>query len=163
MVKTRINQLQKEIKDNLIIESLASWETFCNDISSETNHTESSSKIENFLKPKGQPDYPALRLDAKTTKTNADKGQLFAESVKRHFGIQSDNFDPKQFDEVNQFIEDNYEYFYPPDDPDDYRTDMDDEHNLVADIDSDTLIRIAKFLKRGKFQAPTTYTTRFLG
>ena len=39
LVKTRINQLQKEIKDNLRIESQASWEKFCNDISLEINHT----------------------------------------------------------------------------------------------------------------------------
>ena len=95
-----------------------------------------------------------MRLDAKTAKTNADKAQLFAESVERHFGIQSDNFDSKHFDEVNQFIEDNYVYFYPPEDPDDYRADMDDDHDLVADIDSDTLIRIVKFLKRGKAPGP---------
>ena len=30
LVKTSINQLQKEIKDNLRIESQASWEKFCN-------------------------------------------------------------------------------------------------------------------------------------
>ena len=95
-----------------------------------------------------------MRLDAKTAKTNADKAQLFAESVERHFGIQSNNFDSKHFDEVNQFIEDNYEYFYPPEDPDDYRSDMDDDHDLVADVDSDTLIKIAKFLKRGKASDP---------
>ena len=83
----------KEIKDNLRIESQASWEKFCNDISSETNHTESWRKIKNFLKPKGQRDYPGLRLDAKIAKTNADKAQLFAESVERHFSIQSNNFD----------------------------------------------------------------------
>ena len=71
---------------------------------------------------------------------NADKPQLFAESVERDFGIQSDNFDSKHFDEVNQFIEDNYVYFYPPEEPDDYRADMDDDYYLVADIDSDTLI-----------------------
>ena len=53
LVKTCINQLQKEIKDNLRIESQASWEKFCNDISLETNHTESWHKIKNFLKPKG--------------------------------------------------------------------------------------------------------------
>ena len=64
---------------------------------------------------------------------DADKAQLFAESTERQFGIQSNNFDSNHFDEVNQFIEDNYEYFYPPEDPDDYRSDMDD------DIDSDTL------------------------
>ena len=37
LVKSRTNQLQKEIKDNLRIESQASWEKFCNDISLETN------------------------------------------------------------------------------------------------------------------------------
>ena len=95
-----------------------------------------------------------MRLDGETAKTNADKAQLFAESVERHFGIQSDNFDSKHFDEVNQFIEDNYKYCYPPEDPDDYRTDMDDDHDLVADIDSDTLIRIVKFLKRVKVRGP---------
>ena len=36
LVKTRINQVQKEIKNNLRIESQASWENFCNDISLET-------------------------------------------------------------------------------------------------------------------------------
>ena len=85
LVKTHINQLQKEIKDNLRIESQASWEKFCNDISLEANHTESWHKIKNFFKPKGQHDYPALRLDAKTAMTNADKVQLFADSVERHF------------------------------------------------------------------------------
>ena len=90
----------------------------------------------------------------KTVKTNADKAQLFAESVKRHFGIHSNNFDSNHFDEVNQFLEDNYEYFYPPEDPDDYRSDMDDDQDLMADIDSDTLIRIVKFLKRGKAPGP---------
>ena len=166
LVKTRINQLQKEIKDHLRIESQASWEKFCNDISLETNHTESWCKIKNFLKPKGQRDYPALQLDAKTAKANADKVQLFAESVERHFSIQSNNFDSDPFDEVNQFIEDNYEYFKynfnnfifitmnPLEHPDDYRSDMDDDHDLVADIDSDTLIRIVKFLKRGKAPGP---------
>ena len=49
LVKTRIDQLQKEIKDNLRIESQASWEKFCNDISLETNHTESWHKIKNFF------------------------------------------------------------------------------------------------------------------
>ena len=126
LVKTRINQLQKEIKDNLRIESQASSERFCNNISLETNHTESWRKIKNFLKP-----YLALPLDAKTAKTNADKAQLFSESVVRQFGLQSDNFDSNHFDEVNQFIEDNCKYFYLPEDPDDYRLDMDkstDDH-----------------------------------
>ena len=87
---------------------------------------------------------------------------FFAESVERHFGIQSDNFDSKHFDEVNQFIEDNYEYFYPPEDPDDYRTDMDDDHDLVAYVDSDTLIRIVQFLKRGKATGPDNIQSEVL-
>ena len=41
-----------------------------------------------------------------------------------------------------------------PEDPDDYRSDMDDDHDLVTDIDSETLIRIVKFLKRGKAPGP---------
>ena len=149
MVKTRINRLQKEIKDNLRIESQASWEKSATTLA-QTYHTVSWRKIKNFLKSKGQRDYPTWHLDSKTAKTNADEAQLFAETVERHFGIRSDNFDSKHFDEVNQFIEDNYKYFYPPEDPADYRTDMDDDHDLVADIDSDTLIRMVKFLKRGK-------------
>ena len=132
MYSSILNQLQEEIKDNLRIESKTSLEKFCNDISLETKHIESWCKINNFL-------YPALRLDPKTTKTNADKAQLFAESVERHFGIQSDNFDSNHFYKVSQLIEDNHEYFYTPENPNDYRSDMDDDHDLVADIDSDTL------------------------
>ena len=89
--------------------------------------------------------------------------QLFAQSVQRHFGIQSEHFDSNHFDEVNQFIEDNYECFNPPEDPDDYRSDMDDDHSLVADIDCDTLIRIVKFLKRGKAPGPDNIHMRYLG
>ena len=87
-----------------------------------------------------------MRLDAKTAKTNADKAQLFAESVERNFGIQSDNFDSKHFDEVNQFMEDNHAYFHPPGDPDNYRLDMDDDHDHVTNTDSDILVRIVTFL-----------------
>ena len=158
LVKTCINQLQKETKDNPRIESHSSWEKFCNDISLETYHTESWHKI----KRPPQTKKPA-RLDAKTTKTNTDKAQLFAESVERHFGIQSDNFDWNHFNESNQFVEDNYEYFYPSEDPNDYRSDMDDDHNIVADIDSDTLIRIVKFLKRGKTPSPDNIHNEVFG
>ena len=59
-VKTRINQLQKQVKDDLRVESQASWEKFCNSISLETDSNESWHKIKNFLKPKGQRDYPTL-------------------------------------------------------------------------------------------------------
>ena len=84
--------------------------------------------------------------DDKVTKTNADKAQLFAESVERHFVIESEHFDSNHFNEVNKFIEDNHRYFYPPEDPDDYRFDVGNEHELVE----------VKFLKRGKAPGPDT-------
>ena len=40
-VKTSINQLQKQVKDELKVESLVSWEKFCTSISLETNPNES--------------------------------------------------------------------------------------------------------------------------
>ena len=112
-VKTQINQLHKQVKEDLKLESQASWEKFCNSISLETDSNKSWHKIKNFLEPDYQHDYPTLHYVDKVTKTNADKVQLFAESVKRHFGMESDHFD-----EVNQFIKDNQRYFYPPEDPD---------------------------------------------
>ena len=90
-VNTRINQLQKQVKEELKVKSLVSWKKFCNSISLENNHNEPWRKIKNFLKPKGQRDYPALHHSNKVAKTNADKAQLFAESVERHFGIESDH------------------------------------------------------------------------
>ena len=55
------------------------------------------------------------------------------------------------------------EYFYPPENLDEYISDMVDDHDLVVDIDSDTLMRIVTFLKRGLPQAQTTHTMSFLG
>ena len=55
-VKTRINQLQKQVKEDLKVESLVSWENFCNSISLESDTNKSWRKIKNFLKPKGQRD-----------------------------------------------------------------------------------------------------------
>ena len=152
-IKTRINQLQKQVKEELKVESLVSWEKFCHSISLETNSTESWRKIKNFLKPKGRRNYPTLHHANKVAKTNADKAQLFAKSVERHFGVESNHFDSNHFDEVNKFIEDNHTYFYPPEDPDDYRFDVGNENELVADVDAPTLI---KFLKRGKAPGPDT-------
>ena len=162
-VKTHINQLQKQVKDDLRIELQASWEKFCNSISLETESNESWHRIKNFLKPKGQRDYPTLQHASKVTKTNTDKAQLFAESVERHFGIESAHFDSNHFNEVNKFIEDNYQYFYPPEDPDDYWFDVGNEHELVANVDAQTLTKLVKFLKRGKAPGPDTIQMRYLG
>ena len=154
-VKVCINQLQKQVKEELKVESLVSWEKFCNSISLENNPNESWHKIKNFLKPKGQRDYPALHHANKVAKTNADKVQLFV-NLSRHFGIESDHFDLNHFDEVNKFIEDNHRYFYPPEGPDDYCFDVGNEHELVADVDTKTLVKLVKFLKRGKAPGPNT-------
>ena len=40
-IKTRINRLQKQVKDELKVESLVSWEKFCNSVSLETDSNES--------------------------------------------------------------------------------------------------------------------------
>ena len=145
-----------------MIESQASWEKICNSISLETDSNESWRRIKNFLKPKGQRDYPTLQHASKIAKTNADKAQLFVESVERHFGIESVHFDSNHFNEVNKFIEANYQYFYPPEDPDDYRFDVGNEHELVADVDAQTLIKLFKFLKRGKVPGPDSIHNKVL-
>ena len=94
-----------------------------------------------FSQAKGQRDYPTLRHDDKVPKTNTAKAQLFAESVERHFGTESEHFNSNHFSEVSQFIEDNHRYFYPSEDPDDYKFDMGNEHELVEDGDAQTLIK----------------------
>ena len=149
-VKTRINQWQKQVKEDLRVETQTSWEKFCNSISVETNPSESWRKIKTFLKRKGQRDYPTLRHDDKVSKTNTDKAQLFAELVKRHFGIESKHFDSNHVNEVNKFIENNHRYFYLPEDPDDYRFDMGNEHELVEDVGPQSLIKSVKFIKTGR-------------
>ena len=103
--------MQKQVKEELKVESLVSLEKFCSSISLETNSDESWRRIKSFLKPKSQRDYPTLRHPSKAAKTNAYKAQLFAESVERHFGIERDHFDSNHYHEVNKFVEDNHRYF----------------------------------------------------
>ena len=134
--------MQKQIKEKLRVETQASWEKFCNSISLESDPSESWHKFKNFLKPKGQRDYPTLHQYDKVAKTNADKALLFAESFERHFGIESKHFDSNHFNEINKFKEDNHGYFYPPEDPDDYRFDVENEHELVDDVDPQLLIKL---------------------
>ena len=144
-IKARINQLRKQVKEKRKVESLVSSEKFCNSISLETNSTSPGAKSSTSLS-RG---YPTLRHANKVAKTNADKAQLFAESVERHFGKESDHSDSNHFHEVNKFIEDNHRYFYPPEDPDDHKFDVGNEHELVEDADAQTLTKLVKFLKRG--------------
>ena len=48
-VKTRINQLQKQVKEELKVESLVSWEKFCNSISLENNPMSLGAKLRTSL------------------------------------------------------------------------------------------------------------------
>ena len=47
-IKTHINQLQKQVNENLKVEAQASWEKFCNSVSLENDPSESWGKIKNL-------------------------------------------------------------------------------------------------------------------
>ena len=148
--KSTINRLQKEIRTKINQELTVSWEKFCNSISLESDPKKPWCKI-NFLKPKGPHSYPTLKLSNKTAKTNPKKAQLSAESVERNFGIESHLFSKSQFDRINKFVEAHSYHFTPLDSLYDKITDTDDDSDLVADVDPDTLIRIVRTeLKNGK-------------
>ena len=51
-------------------------------------------------------------------------------------------------------MKDNHRYFYPPEDLDDYRFDVGNEHELVENVNAQTLIKLVNFLKRGKVPGP---------
>ena len=122
--------------------------SFCNSISLESDPIKSWRKITTFLKPKGPRSYPTLKLGNKTAKTNLEKAQLFAKSVERNFGIESHLFSESQFDRINKFVEARSYHFTPLDSLHD---NTDDDSDLVADVDPDTLIRIVRTeLKNGK-------------
>ena len=143
--------MQKEIRTKINQESTISWEKFCNSISLESDPKMSWRKITNFLKPKRSRSYPMLKLDNKTAKTNPKKAQLFAKSVERNFGIESHLFSKSQFDRINKFVEAHSYHLTPLDSLHDNITDTDDDSDLVADSDPDTLIRIVRTeLKNGK-------------
>ena len=143
--------MQKEIRTKINLESTISWEKFCNSISLESDPKKSWRKITNFLKPKGPHSYPTLKLGNKTAKTNPEKAQLFAESVERNFGIESHLLRNSHFDHINKFEEAHSYHFTPLDSIHDSTTDTDDDSDLIADVDPDTLIRIVRTeLKNGK-------------
>ena len=149
--KSTINKLQKEIRTKINPDLTISWEKFCYSISLESDPKQSWHKISNFLKPKGPRSYPTLKLGNKTAKTNPEKAQLFAESVERNFHIESHLFRKSHFDRINKFVEAHSYHFTPLDSLNDNTTDTDDDSDLVADVDPDTLIRIVHHeLKSGK-------------
>ena len=143
--------MQKEIRTKINQESTISWEKFCNSISLESDPKQSWCKITNFLKSKDPRNYPMLKLGNKTAKADHEKAQLFAESVKRNFGIESHLFRKSHFDCINKFVEAHSYHFTPLDALNDNTTDTDDDSDLVADVDPDTLIHIVHHeLKNGK-------------
>ena len=143
--------MQKKIRTKIKQESTISWEKFCNSIGLESDPKQSWPKIADFLKPKGTRSYPTLRLGNKTAKTNPEKAQIFAESVERNFDIESHLFRKSHFDHISKFIEVHTYHFTPLDSLNDIKTDTDDDSDLVADVDPDTLIRIVRHeLKNNK-------------
>ena len=117
----------------------------------ESDPKKSWRKTTNFLKPKGSRSYPTLKLSNKTAQTNPEKAQLFAECVERNFSIESHLFCKSHFDQINKFVEAHSYHFTPLDSLHDNMTDTDDDSDLVADVGSDTLIRIVQTeLENGK-------------
>ena len=150
-IKSTINRLQKQIRTKINQKSTISWEKFCNSISLESDPKKSWRKIANFLKSKGSRNYPTLKLGNKTAKTNPEKAQVFAESVERNFGIGSHLFCKSHLERINKFVEAHSYHFTPLDSLHDNITDTDDDSDLVADVDPDTLIRIVRTeLENGK-------------
>ena len=71
--------------------------------------------------------------------------------MEKNFGIESHLFHKPHFDRINKFLEAHPYHFTPLDSLHDNITDTDDDSDLVADGDPDTLIRIARTeLKNGK-------------
>ena len=139
---------------NIFNDCSLSCEKFRNSISLESDPKKSWGKITNFLKLKGPCNYPALKLGNKTAKTNPAKAQLFAKSVERNFSIENHLFRKSHFDCINTFKEAHSYHFTPLNSLHENITDTDDDSDLVADIDPDTLIRMVRTeLKNGKAQS----------
>ena len=85
-----------------------------------------------------------LKLRHETTKTNPEKAQLFAKSVKRNFGIESHLFRKSHFERIKKFVEAHSYHFTPLHSLHDNVTDTDDNSDLVADVDPDTIIRLVR-------------------
>ena len=64
--------------------------------------------------------------------------------MERNFGIDSHLFRKSQLDQINKFIEAHSYHFTPLGSLHDNVTDTGDDSDLVADVDTDTLIRIVR-------------------
>ena len=92
-----------------------------------------------------------LKLGNKTAKTNLKKAQLFAKSFERSFSIESHLLGNSQFYHINKFVEAHSYHFTQLDSIHANMTDTDDDSDLVANVDPDTLICMVRTeLKNGK-------------
>ena len=115
------------------------------------DNNQSRTSSEHFSPPLFQNLHKIILNIGQDFKTNPEKAQLFTESVERNFGIESHLFRKSQFDRINKFVEAHSYHFTPLDSLYDNITDTDDDSDLVADVDPDTLIRIVRTeLKNGK-------------
>ena len=147
-IKSTINRFQKEIRTKINQESTISWEKFRNSI--ESDKKKSWHKITNFLKPKGPRSYPMLKLGNKTAKTNPERPNSLPKVSKETLALRV-TFHKSHFDCINKFVEAHSYHFTPLNSLHDNITDTDDDSDLVADVDRDTLICIVQTeLKHGK-------------
>ena len=108
------------------------------------NTKSTTNKLQKEIRAKINQESTTLKLGNRTAKANPEKVRLFAESVKRNFGTESHLFRKSHFDYINKFVEVHLHYFTPLDSLHDNVTDTDDDSDLVADVDPDTLIRIVR-------------------
>ena len=91
-----------------------------------------------------------------------EKAQLFAGSVERNFGIESHLFWKSHFDRINKFIEVHSYHITPLASLHNSITNTDDNSNLVADADPDTLMLIVQSkLEIVRLQVWSVSTTTF--
>ena len=85
-----------------------------------------------------------LKLGNNTVRTNPEKAQLFTEIVERNFGIESHLLRKPDFDCINKFVEAHSYHFIPLYSLHNNVTDTNDDSDLVADVDPDTVIHIVR-------------------
>ena len=130
--------MQKEIRTKINQESTISWEKFCNSINLESDPKNHGRRRQSFLTLKA----PIVILWLNWQQDCQEKDQLFVEGVERNFGTESHLFRKSHFDRINKLAEARLYHFTPLDSLHDNVTDTDDNSDLVADVDPETLIRI---------------------
>ena len=132
--------MQKQVKEDLRVETQASWEKFCSSISLENDPRESWRKIKTSSSLRVSATIQQCATTTKSPRQTPIKcNSLPKWSKDTSASIESKHFDSNHFNDVNKFIEDNHRYFYSPKDPDDYRLDVGNEYEPVEDVDPQLL------------------------